>query len=379
MASRIRTRVKYHHSNNLLLCPGAKVGSSSWQEACSTTVAPAQKESPAHRSAMSTQASFPKSATLNGAQGSSLEKWLAVPGQGQATQALYRMVAEIAATDIPILLLGEGGTGKEVLAHQIHLLSAQQAQALVKINCASMRPESVPDTLLRDDPFNGNGEAEGSTIFFDEVSDLDAASQRYLLSILPDGDAMPRARTLRARIISATSRNLEEEVKNGRFRSELYYRINGFCLRVPPLRQRKEDIPALTDFFLAKYAATFGRPRPTLSENAANVLLEYPWPGNIRELENTVRKIVAVGDEQIALADLAAAPARPWSKEPQSKECSLKAAARAASRQAERELILEALARTRWNRKRAAQQLQISYKSLLLKLRQIGTEEPEAT
>jgi two-component system, NtrC family, response regulator AtoC len=300
------------------------------------------------------------------------------PVQSQAAQALSRMVGEIARTDIPILLLGEGGTGKEVLARHIHRVSAQQAQPLVKINCASMRPESIPDALLRDGQPNENEGAVG-TIFFDEISDLDAASQRHLLSILPDGDAMPRDRTLRARVISASSHNLEEEVKKGRFRSELYYRINGFALRVPPLRQRKEDIPALADFFLAKYAAVLGRPRPTLTEHAMSLLLEHSWPGNIRELENTVRKIVAVGDEQIALADLATAPPRPWPKGQESKECSLKAAARAASRQAERELILEALARTRWNRKRAAQQLQISYKSLLLKLRQIGTEEPDAT
>ncbi|MFY9527978.1 MAG: sigma 54-interacting transcriptional regulator [Candidatus Acidiferrales bacterium] len=313
----------------------------------------------------------PKNGNWNDAQG--------FPGQSLAAQALNRMIAEIARTDIPILLLGEGGTGKEVLALYIHRASVQHAQPLVKINCASMRPESVPDALLRDGQPNENEGAAAGTIFFDEVSDLDAASQRHLLSILPDGDAMPRARTLRARVISATSRNLEEEVKKGRFRSELYYRINGFSLRVPPLRQRKEDIPALTDLFLAKYAAMLGRSRPTLTEHAMNLLLEHSWPGNIRELENTVRKIVAVGDEQIALADLASAPPRPWPKDQESKECSLKAAARAASRQAERELILEALARTRWNRKRAAQQLQISYKSLLLKLRQIGTEEPEAT
>lgn len=334
------------------------------------TPEPSSERAPIVNSAMPTQTK------ANGTEGLPSEKWLSVPGRSQAAQALYRMAAEIAGTDIPILLLGEGGTGKEVLAVHIHRASIQRAHPLVKINCASMSPESIPDLLRPDVQSDLSGETAVGTIFFDEVSDLDAASQRHLLSMLPDGDAMPRARTLRARVIAATSRNLEEEVRAGRFRSELYYRINGFCLRVPPLRQRKEDIPALTDFFLAKYAAMLGRPCPTLSEHAMSVLLEHSWPGNVRELENTMRKLVAVGDEGVALADLASTLPKPWSVDEKSKDCSLKAAARAASRLAERELILEALARTRWNRKRAAQQLQISYKSLLLKLRQIGAEEP---
>jgi transcriptional regulator with PAS, ATPase and Fis domain len=172
-------------------------------------------------------------------------------------------------------------------------------------------------------------------------------------------------------VISTTNRNLDDEMRAGRFRSELYYRINGVCLRLPPLRDRKEDIPLLVEAFLTKYAAEFGRSRPSLSPRALRMLLEYSWPGNIRELENAVKKIVALGAENLALPDMVALPVEMRPEITETRSYSLKAAARAASREAEREMILEALARTRWNRKRAAQELQISYKSLLYKLKQI--------
>jgi len=210
------------------------------------------------------------------------------------------------------------------------------------------------------------------TVFFDEISELDSSCQRSLVYALPDGEARPRRGSLGARVISTTNRNLDDEMRAGRFRSELYYRINGVCLRLPPLRDRKEDIPLLVESFLTRYAAEFGRPRPSLSPRALRMLLDYSWPGNIRELENAVKKIVALGAENLALADLVAEPVETRTEVSETRSFSLKAAARAASREAEREMILEALARTRWNRKRAAQELQISYKSLLYKLKQIG-------
>jgi two-component system, NtrC family, response regulator AtoC len=167
-------------------------------------------------------------------------------------------------------------------------------------------------------------------------------------------------------------------MRAGRFRSELYYRINGVCLRLPPLRERKEDIPLLADFFLSKHAARLGRTRPAVSARTVEVFLNHSWPGNIRELENVVKKIVALGDEHLAVAELTAGTS--GARKPEAvavRSHSLKVAARAASREAERELILEALTRTRWNRKRAAQELQISYKSLLCKLKQIGFSDSE--
>jgi len=186
-----------------------------------------------------------------------------------------------------------------------------------------------------------------------------------------------------ARVISTTTKKLDEEIKSDRFRSELYYRLNGVCLRLPPLRERKEDIPMLTEFFLRKHAAQLRRPRPLVSERTLRMFLNHSWPGNIRELENVVKNIVALGEEELGLSSLAVEPPVPAAPRASANDShdharSLKVAAKAASREAERDLILQALARTRWNRKRAAQELQISYKSLLYKLKQIGLPDSEA-
>jgi two-component system response regulator AtoC len=167
---------------------------------------------------------------------------------------------------------------------------------------------------------------------------------------------------------------LEPEVKAGKFREDLYYGVSGVCLRLPPLRQRKEDIPLLRDWFLSAAARDFCRPVPVLSPETQNFFLEYSWPGNIRELKDAARAIVALGDETLAMGGLRSLLRR-VDRSGSSEKISLKDAARAASREAEREIILQVLARTRWNRRRAAQELQISYKALLYKLKQIGYEE----
>jgi DNA-binding NtrC family response regulator len=261
-----------------------------------------------------------------------------------------------------------------MFARRIHQLSTNGDEPLVKIACAAMNPGNFVGELglNKSDVSAEEAKTLNRTVFFDEISELDLSCQRSLLYALPDGEARPRRGSLGARVISTTNRNLDDEMRAGRFRSELYYRINGVCLRLPPLRDRKEDIPLLVESFLTKYAAEFGRPRPSLSPRALRMLLDYSWPGNIRELENAVKKIVALGAENLALPDLVAEPAEIRTEVNETRSYSLKAAARAASREAEREMILEALARTRWNRKRAAQELQISYKSLLYKLKQIG-------
>lgn len=302
-----------------------------------------------------------------------------VSGASPAIQMIEGIIAELAPTNIPVLLMGESGTGKEMFASRVHRLSPNRDKMLIRISCASATPESLSSELsCVVDPSREASESEFATVLFDEIGDLDAPCQRALLSALPDGAYPARRGTLSARLISTTSRNLDEEVRAGKFRSELYYRLNGVCLRLPPLRDRKEDLPVLIDFFLTKHATQFGRRRPSLSEQTTRMLVEHSWPGNIRELENVIKKVVALGDEQLAIGELRTGAAESRRRNVEGANgSSLKAAARAASREAERELIMKALARTRWNRKRAAQELQISYKSLLYKLKQIGHEETE--
>ncbi len=292
-----------------------------------------------------------------------------------AVQAVEHVITEIAPTDIPVLLLGESGSGKEVVATLIHQLSRRSHEPLIKIRCAAYTAE----LLDRQGGF-AHGQAQedqqtAGTVFLDDIGELDLACQAKLLPLLPDGE-MASERSLGKRVISASSRNLEEEMVAGRFREELYYRINGVSLRLPPLRQRKEDIPGLVQFFLKKYAVLFGHSEPSLSPRSMQILIDHHWPGNIRELENTIRKVVALGDDRGALSELTSSvPEVPLSDGASHGGVSLKEASRAASHVAERELILKVLARTRWNRKRAAKELQISYKALLYKLKQIGMDE----
>ncbi len=293
-----------------------------------------------------------------------------VLGTAPVMEAVNSMARDIAGTDIPVLLLGESGTGKEVYAGLIHHFSPASQRPLLKINCASLTPETLREEVTSAAASQVAGSHQ-TTLFLDDVHDLDFDCQRALLSFLSAEAPRNGRSSPLARLISTTSRDLEQEIEAGRFRRELYFRINGVCLRLPALRERKQDIPALLDHFLAKHSNQLGKPAPVVSSADMETLFSHAWPGNIRELENTAKKIVALGRAHLALADLRPATRNISTSEPV-KISSLKIAARAASRQTERELILKALERTRWNRKRAAQELQISYKSLLYKLKQIG-------
>jgi DNA-binding NtrC family response regulator len=305
-----------------------------------------------------------------------------IDGQAATVQPLNAMVAEVAKTDIPILLVGESGTGKEVYARLIHRLSGLGEASLKKVSCAALDAGRLLAEVREEfPPGTGGGETAARTVYLDGVHELDGPCQGVLLSLLPDGEPKARSGKPVSRFISSTSRNLEKEVETGRFRRELYFRINGVILRLPPLRERKEDIPVLLEYFLFKHSSELKRSIPDLSSEARELLISHDWPGNIRELENVAKKILAVGDPTLALGDLRSSRSvGPLTCESASAS-SLKVAARAASRRAERELILKALEQTHWNRKRAARELQISYKSLLYKIKQIGvrvsgSEEP---
>lgn len=309
-----------------------------------------------------------------------------VHGASPAMRALERTIADIASTDIPVLLVGESGTGKEVAALEIHRLSRHRSDPFVKCGCSGLTGDSLSARLQLAESSCSADAASGGSLFLDGINHLDPVAQGRLLHLLPEGSGATPQGCLNMRVISSTTRNLEEEMKSGRFREELYYRINGVHLRLPPLRDRKDDIPALLDFFFKKYASLFERPEPKISDSTMSLLLRHAWPGNIRELENVARKIVALGDERLATHDLtvenggkAPEPLPDAIKIPESGSSqipsgSLKEAARAASRLAERAMILNQLERTRWNRKRAARELQISYKALLYKLKQLGLD-----
>jgi two-component system response regulator AtoC len=295
-----------------------------------------------------------------------------VYGQGPDLQSLNVLAAEIAATDIPVLVVGESGTGKGIYARLIHRLSGAAESSFIRVNCAL-----DPSQMLNDvrEAFSEKAESDEAhkTVFLDGVHELDVACQRALLGLLPDGDRKSND-VLSHRIISSASCNFEKEIEAGRFRRELYFRINGIILRLPALRDRKEDIPDLLEFFVAKHANELKKNAPEIDRDARKRLFSYDWPGNIRELENVVRNIVAIGDAELAIADLHADRVGHSAIPEGAAVSSLKVAARAASRRMERELILKALEHTRWNRKRAARNLQISYKSLLTKIKEIGAE-----
>ncbi len=301
-----------------------------------------------------------------------------VGSENPAMLELYQVAKEVALTDIAVLIVGESGSGKEILAHEILGHSSRADKPLVKIRCGQLgqiHTNGNSSSVEFDIDVSGPG-----TLLLDGVGELAPELQRSLLHLL-DRDGLPawaRAETgaQRWRLISTSSVELDSEVQDSRFRADLYYRLNGVCLRIPPLRERKEDIEPLARFFAERFSEALGRKRQKrLSRSALKVLVNYQWPGNMRELQNVILRMVLLNDEEKGLRDLSSACGAmgpSGSVPPQEGETlSLKKASRLAARRVEKELILKALTQTHWNRKQAAQQLDISYKALLYKLRQL--------
>jgi two-component system, NtrC family, response regulator AtoC len=294
-----------------------------------------------------------------------------VEGVSASMRPVEAVIRELAQRDVPVLVLAEPGAGKHATAQRIHQMSQRSAQPFRWFQCLGLTPEDL-EALREREKKDGEPQSAG-TIYLEELADLSAECQARLLEALPQSEGNGAGGSERARLICGSARDLEVEVKRGRLREDIYYRISGVCLRLPPLRQRKEDIPFLMGHFLRKYARDFRHPVPDLSAETLRLFLDYAWPGNLRELEDAARVLAALGDEQVALGGLRALLRKPDAGN-HGAGISLKAASKAASREAEKELILNALTRTRWNRRRAAEELQISYKALLYKLKQIGFE-----
>jgi two-component system response regulator AtoC len=303
---------------------------------------------------------------------------------------LLERAAEYKAT---VLLTGESGTGKEVLARAIHAQSGRRAQAFVAVNCGA-----IPEALLESELFGHTRgaftgadrarrglfvEADGGTMFLDEIGELPPPLQVKLLRVLQEEEVRPvgesKPRQVDVRVIAATSRHLEREVAAGRFREDLFYRLDVFRVRVPPLRERREDIPLLVDHFLAHFREALGRPVRSIADDALDRLLAHAWPGNVRELENVIERAVILADgDRITLRELPEAVASPRSTAPSS-QASGDFSMRRARRRFESDLIQRALDATGGNRTRAARLLEISYRALLYKIKEygLGDVEPE--
>jgi two-component system response regulator AtoC len=286
-----------------------------------------------------------------------------IAAMSPSMRSVESVVSELAHSPVPVLLIGEQGTGKQMIARRIHLNSGWRREDFCVKSCRDLSPKELEAPMA----------FSRATLYLSEIGDLSVECQKKLLDQLSKQGTNGSSRT-EVRVVCGSSRDLEPEVHAGSFREDLYYLLSGICLRIPPLRQRKEDIPHLIKFFLQRYAEMYGNSLPELSASSQKLFLEHSWPGNIPELETAVRAIVAVGDEAVAMGGLRSILTRPDHRG-NGEKTSLKEASRAASREAERELILKVLTRTRWNRRRAAQELQISYKALLYKLKQIGYGE----
>ena len=319
-------------------------------------------------------------------------------GASRKMRVLQQVVERVADTDITVLIRGESGTGKELVARMLYARSGRSRRPFVKVNCAAL-----PATLLESELFGyergaftgaqqrklGRFEvANGGTIFLDEITELSPDLQAKLLQVLQDGQfsRLGGETDVRvdARIVAASNRDIEAAVRSGAFRADLYYRLNVVTIELPPLRQRRDEIEPLTEHFKRLYAQEYGKEYRPCSDALLEAFHTYRWPGNIRELENMVRRMVVLGDEQPVLCELAAREAR--EPEPAADgsgelerflagevdRVNLKRIARRAAQVAEKRLIERVLEQTRWNRKQTAQILQISYKALLYKMKDAG-------
>ena len=291
-----------------------------------------------------------------------------VEGISPGMSVVETAIRELAQSEVPVLLFAERGAGKQATAQRIHDLSRRSSQPFRALRCAGLQLEELTGSQPSE-----NALLNGGTVYLGEIAELKSECQAMVLEFLAKRNEWGAKSGAMARLICGSACDLEVEVKAGRLREDLYYRMSGVCLRLPPLRQRRQDIPALIDHFLRKWARDFRRPVPELSSETLQLFHDYSWPGNLRELEDAAKALVALGNENIAMGGLRALLRGPHAGG-NGGRISLKEAARAASREAEKDLILKVLTRTRWNRRRAAKELQISYKALLYKLKQIGFE-----
>jgi two-component system response regulator AtoC len=365
-------------------------------------------------------------------------------GHSEKMVEVQELIERVADTDVTVLIRGESGTGKELVARALYASSLRRDKPFVKVNCAALPTELLESELFGFErgAFTGAIQhkpgkfefANHGTMFLDEIGDMSFPLQAKLLQVLQDGEfaRLGGKHDVRVdvRVIAATNRDLERAVAEGQFREDLFFRLNVVAIQLPPLRERREEIPLLTEYFLKKYSVQYNKPYTEIGSETMKLFMEHDWPGNVRELENLIKRAVVLGGEaairkeiqhSIAMAahrigplyapahpplyphahprgPAAAAPAPPagfaganGSAPPQpapplspaafaaaaaaAGNYSLKDISREAARQAERELILKMLQQTRWNRKETAEILGISYKALLYKIKENGLDK----
>ncbi|MCC7243130.1 MAG: sigma-54-dependent Fis family transcriptional regulator [Acidobacteria bacterium] len=364
---------------------------------------------------------------------------------GAAMQPLMAMLERVADSDIGVLIRGESGVGKEVIARELHRRSARRTRPFVKVNCAALPADLLESELFGHErgAFTGAGAtrvgkfefANQGTVMLDEIGEMPVGLQAKLLHVLQDREftrlGSNRPVSVDIRVMAATNRDLDAMMRRGTFREDLYYRLQVIELRVPALRERREEIIPLAEFFLAKYVALYRRTAPRPSSVLLDALMNYEWPGNVRELENMMKRFVVLQEERFILSELmrahasappttappdstaladdpatqeaaaalppAPAPVTPSTESPAQRPSAappapapaadpeydddgvdLPALARSAAQRAERGAILHALTRFRWNRRKAATYLNVSYKTLLNKIKESGITDADA-
>jgi len=336
-------------------------------------------------------------------------------GDSPEMRSIAQVIEQVSDNDVTVLIRGESGVGKELVARAIHQRSPRKDRPFVKVNCAALPSELLESELFGHEKgaFTGAAttrigkfeQADTGTIFLDEIAEMKAALQAKLLHVLQDAQftklGSNKPITVDVRIVAATNRDLEAMLTRGDFREDLYYRLKVIEVTVPPLRERRNEITHLTQFFMDRYARRYNRPSRELSTQLAEVFQTYEWPGNIRELENMIKRIVILQDENLVMRELTHA-ARPvpayatagggGSMVAEAADAGVDSAdideeepvvvapagsrladvAKAAALKAERSIIEETLKQVHWNRRRAAENLGVSYKTLLNKIKECG-------
>jgi two-component system response regulator AtoC len=329
--------------------------------------------------------------TFGDASGFELPPETVIFGHSPQMLEVQKRIERLAKTDIPVLISGSSGTGKEVISRLLHMRSPWRDGPFVKINCPA-----IPESLMESELFGyergaftgafarkmGRVElANRGTLFMDEIGELKLSLQSKLLQLLQDRSfcriGASEDKKVEVRIVCATNRDLKAEVEAGSFRQDLYYRINVLSIQLPPLTERRADISMLIDYFITSFSKSYGRAVRPFSGSMMKMFESYYWPGNIREMENLIKRYIIFGSEEMIAAAIqprtTASISVPLGDEP----ISLNTLTRQAMKQFERKIIMQVLSDNRWSRKKTANKLSMSYRSLLYKLRDAGISSRE--